>query len=75
MDADHPGNGVLIARRSTAALMAHAVEVCDRQGNLAYLESTKPSNVPFYERFGVIRYEMIVVGGYPPMTTRVRRPR
>ena len=34
------------------ALMQYGLVACDRDGKLAYLDSTKPSNIPFYERFG-----------------------
>ena len=47
----------------------------DRDGSLAYLESTKPANVPFYERFGFVPNGKIEVGSHPPVTTMLRRPR
>ncbi|MBS0125092.1 GNAT family N-acetyltransferase [Thetidibacter halocola] len=58
-----------------AALMAYGLDICDRDGTLAYLESTKPENIPFYERFGFTRDHVIDVGGHPPVTTMVRPPR
>jgi GNAT superfamily N-acetyltransferase len=58
-----------------AALMAHGLGISDRDGSLAYLESTKPGNVPFYERFGFVPYGKIEVGSHPPVTTMIRRPR
>jgi GNAT superfamily N-acetyltransferase len=58
-----------------AALMKYGLNICDRDGTLAYLESTKPENVPFYERFGFTHYRMIDVGRHPPVTTMVRAPR
>ena len=47
----------------------------DRDGSLAYLESTKPGNVPFHERFGFVPYGKIEVGSHPPVSTMIRRPR
>ncbi|MET9611003.1 GNAT family N-acetyltransferase [Streptomyces sp. NPDC006512] len=35
-----------------SALVRQQLADCDRLGQPAYLESSKPSNVPFYERFG-----------------------
>ena len=40
------GNGI------GAALMREVLDRCDRDGEAAYLESSKPDNVPYYERFG-----------------------
>lgn len=47
----------------------------DRDGSLAYLESTKPGNVPFYDRFGFVPCGKIEVGSHPPVSTMIRRPR
>ena len=35
-----------------SVLMEHGVSVCDDQKVAAYLESTNPTNIPLYERFG-----------------------
>ncbi|MFD7630999.1 GNAT family N-acetyltransferase [Streptomyces sp. NPDC059851] len=35
-----------------SALLHQQLDRCDRLGQSAYLESSNPSNVPFYERFG-----------------------
>jgi len=45
-DPDHQGKGI------GASLMAPVLAICDRDGEGAYLESSKESNIPFYERFG-----------------------
>jgi GNAT superfamily N-acetyltransferase len=45
-DPPHQGKGV------GAALMAPVLARCDAEGTGAYLESSKPDNVPYYERFG-----------------------
>lgn len=69
VDPLHFGRGI------GAALLTHGLGICDRDGSLAYLESTKPINVPFYERFGFVPYGKIEVGSHPPVTTMIRRPR
>ena len=35
-----------------AELMRHALARCDRERALAYLEASKPQNIPFYRRYG-----------------------
>ena len=35
-----------------AALLRQVTDRCDANGEAAYLESSKPDNVPYYERFG-----------------------
>jgi ribosomal protein S18 acetylase RimI-like enzyme len=45
-DPDHQGRGI------GAALMAPVLERCDEEGLPAFLESSKESNIPYYERFG-----------------------
>ena len=58
-----------------AALMRHALARCDREQALAYLEASKPDNIPFYQRHGFeVMYE-IQVGAAPPVTPMLRRPR
>ena len=69
VDPLHFGKGI------GAALMTHGLAICDREGSLAYLESNKPGNVPFYERFGFVSNGKIEVGSHPPVTTMIRRPR
>ena len=69
VDPLHFGKGI------GAALMTHGLGICDRDGSLAYLESNKPGNVLFYERFGFVPYGKIEVGSHPPVTTMIRRPR
>jgi GNAT superfamily N-acetyltransferase len=49
------------------ALLQPVLEICDRDGVPAYLESSKERNVDFYSRFGFrVRQEVRLPGG-PPM--------
>ncbi|AXI41737.1 GNAT family N-acetyltransferase [Sulfitobacter sp. SK011] len=54
------------------ALMAHGLNICDQDGTIAYLESPKPENVPFYERFGFRSHYTIDVARHPKVVTMVR---
>jgi GNAT superfamily N-acetyltransferase len=58
-----------------AALMQHALARCDRENLPAYLESSNPRNVPFYERLGFKLLGTIQVGSSPPIFPMLRRPR
>lgn len=57
------------------ALMRHALERCDREGRLAYLDATSPRNQALYERHGFERLGTVQVGSSPPITPMLRRPR
>ncbi|MGH2352884.1 MAG: GNAT family N-acetyltransferase [Chloroflexota bacterium] len=57
------------------ALLRHALALCDRDGKLAYLESTNPANNPLYERHGFEVVGRIQVGASPPIWPMVRKPR
>ena len=57
------------------ALMAYALEQCDRDHLPAYLESTNPRNMPLYLRHGFEALGTIQVGTSPPMVPMLRRPR
>lgn len=57
------------------ALMRHALARCDREQTLAYLEASKPDNVPFYQRHGFEVMGEIQVGAAPPVMPMVRKPR
>ena len=56
-------------------LMEHANAVFDRNGMLAYLESSNPRNIPFYQRHGFKVLRTIRVGECPAITPMLRRPR
>ncbi len=56
-------------------LMAHAIWRCDESRLPAYLESSKPSNVPFYERFGFKVVGKIQQGSSPVLTPMYRQAR
>ncbi len=58
-----------------SALMRHALAPCDRNGVLAYLESSNPQNIPLYERHGFELLGTIQVGTSPPIFPMLRRPR
>ena len=56
-------------------LMDQALARCDRDGALAYLESSNPRNIPFYRRHGFEILREIRVGAAPPVIPMIRRPR
>lgn len=58
-----------------SVLMRHALDRCDRDHLPAYLESTNPRNIPFYERQGFERIGRIQVGSSPPVVPMLRRAR
>ena len=58
-----------------AALLRHALERIDREGRIAYLESTNPANIPLYQRHGFEVVGTIQVDEAPPIVPMVRQPR
>jgi ribosomal protein S18 acetylase RimI-like enzyme len=85
MDSSHPSEphwylpmiGVDPAKQSSgygSALLKHALEQCDAEAKLAYLESTSPKSVPFYRRHGFELVGTIQVGSSPPMFPMLRKP-
>jgi GNAT superfamily N-acetyltransferase len=67
-DPDHQGTGI------GAALMAPVLERCDHDGMPAYLESSKESNIPYYERFGWRVTKELPVKGGPSLWAMWRDP-
>lgn len=73
-----PLMGIDPARQGTGlggALLRHATDICDREGALAYLESSNLRNVPLYERHGFEVLGSIQVGGSPTIVPMLRKPR
>ena len=58
-----------------AALMDHALALCDSEIRLAYLEATSPLNIPLYERHGFEAMGEIQAGESPVMVPMLREPR
>lgn len=58
-----------------AALMRHALEKCDLEETLAYLESSNPRNISLYERLGFEPLGSIQVADSPTIVPMLRRPR
>jgi ribosomal protein S18 acetylase RimI-like enzyme len=58
-----------------AELMRHALARCDRDGALAYLESSNPRNISLYLRFGFEVMGEIQVGAGPLVTPMLRPAR
>jgi ribosomal protein S18 acetylase RimI-like enzyme len=56
-------------------LMKHATDLFDRNGALAYLESSNPRNIPLYQRHGFESLGRIQAGSSPVITPMLRKPR
>ncbi|MDA0785260.1 MAG: GNAT family N-acetyltransferase [Proteobacteria bacterium] len=66
---------VLQGKGYGAALLAHGLAVCDGAHVAAYLESSNPANIPFYEAYG---YEVVGefrAGDSPALTPMFRAAR
>jgi ribosomal protein S18 acetylase RimI-like enzyme len=57
-----------------SALLKHALERCDDEGKLAYLEASSPKSIPLYQRHGFELVSTIEVGSSPPLFPMVRKP-
>ena len=57
-----------------SALVEPVLSQCDRDQRLAYLESTNPDNISFYERHGFEVLDTIQVGSSPPVFPMLRQP-
>ena len=58
-----------------SALMQHAIVTCDLDNKFAYLESSNPKNIPFYERHGFELLGTIQVNTSPSIFPMLRKPR
>ena len=59
-DPAHQGRGM------ATSLLDHTLDRCDRDRVPAYLEASRPENVPFYERFGfTVHHELELPDGPP----------
>ncbi|HZA78162.1 MAG TPA: GNAT family N-acetyltransferase [Acidimicrobiales bacterium] len=67
-DPPHQGRGV------GTALVDPVLARCDREGLGAYLESSKPQNIPYYERFGFGVTGQIDLPSGPPVWPMWRDP-
>jgi ribosomal protein S18 acetylase RimI-like enzyme len=57
-----------------SALIQNILQECDRSQIPAYLESSNPSNIPFYERHGFEIIGTIQAGASPRMFPMIRYP-
>ena len=57
-----------------SVLMQHAIVICDQDNKPAYLESSNPKNIPFYERHGFELLGTIQVNTSPPIFPMLRKP-
>lgn len=69
VDAAHQGKGL------GARLLQAALQRCDEDGLIAYLESSNPANISLYERHGFRVVAEIRVGGAPVVTPMLRPAR
>jgi ribosomal protein S18 acetylase RimI-like enzyme len=67
VDPAHQGEG------HGDALMAYAIAQCDRDHAPAYLESSNPRNIAFYQRYGFEPLGAIQVGSSPTLVPMLRR--
>jgi ribosomal protein S18 acetylase RimI-like enzyme len=58
-----------------SALLQHMLSQCDRERQLAYLDSTNARNIPLYERHGFERLGVINAESCPPVFPMLRKPR
>jgi ribosomal protein S18 acetylase RimI-like enzyme len=68
VDPLHHGKGL------GSALMHHAIGSCVRDNKYAYLESSNPKNIPFYERHGFELLGTIQVNTSPSIFPMIRKP-
>ena len=61
-------------RGAGSALLAPVIDRCDEQGVLAYLETQKAENLPWYQRHGFEVVDKLDARGCPSMWTMGREP-
>jgi len=61
-------------RGGASKLLAHRLEVCDREGLEAYLESSNSNNLPLYERHGFEIVRTLSLGDSPSLWLMTRPP-
>lgn len=66
VDAIHQGSGI------GSSVLDHSLARCDQTCRLAYLESTNPANIPFYQRHGFEVVGEIQIDGSPVLTRMLR---
>ena len=69
VDPFHQGKGF------GTALLKYALARLDREKKIAYLESSNPKNLSFYNRNGFDVLGTIQVGSSPPLVPMIRRPK
>jgi GNAT superfamily N-acetyltransferase len=67
VDPAHQGSGI------GSALMTEALKVVDRNGSIAYLESSNPRNISLYERHGFEVIGEIQSGSSPVLRPMLRK--
>ena len=60
-------------RGAAGLLLRSRLEYCDRNGQPAYLEASKPAGVPLYERFGFRRTGQVGMPPGAPVVTQMWR--
>ncbi len=68
VDPLHHGKGL------SSALMQHAIVTSDLDNKFAYVESSNPKNIPFYERHGFELLGTIQVNTSPSIFPMLRKP-
>jgi len=58
-----------------SALLRYRLVECDREGHLAYLDSSNPANIPFYQSHGFELLASIPLGPEVTMYPMLRRPK
>lgn len=58
-----------------SALLRHTLKACDERQEIAFLESSDPLNVPFYEQHSFSALGEIRVQDVPVITPMIRHPR